>query len=766
MLAEGGIRKEFGFWRNPTEGKVRKKFGFWRSSTEGGIRLLHSIEGKIRKEFGFCRHPTKGKIRKKFDSCRSPSEEEIRKEFDFWKNLTEGEIRKESCSCRNPTEYVIVLLRNGRRKDEARKELNVFLGDDSVTFISWLWDHLSSNLHLYVQPQESFPDEMVRTSSISNQLPGRHISQVGHQTGNVQADSEHERERLTKVSRSQHDREWKGLVRGDTQVFPLRSVVTDILHSEEKTHRRSNLARRSRSPKPQVHKKRSREDEEQPNKRGSTSQPAIGAPRRLLQFAVRDAVRTVQQSISKTEPTSKRLRSVVSTSTTDSVQEKRPQRTKSVARVPGALSTALKAAAEAAEDVKKVRSSSSVFDRLGQGIDTVEPINQASNFRAPELEDGEYEHFDQIPALNHVHYHERSDYNRDFVGDMTMADKVTGMDDDYASDNGEYAKVGIVTHHGSDASQSASSAHKDKKSRMEYSVAKKADDVVRKTRVMDQDPPASSAAMTSSKILNISVNVNTWKPPHYQDPMDVAEADNRMIVEKSEMNVAKPNDRLPKENDAAKSEKIKEMEHADVQEEPQRTTSATGSYAAGLPSDDVDSRTLFVHFAATKDTLSRHFNKFGAVLKVIIVTDGATGQPTGSAYVEFLKKESAESALSLNGTSFMSRILKVVRRRSHEAAPMLGWPRIARGSLFASRLGRIPYPRGAIGGAFRARLPVKPGARSLQWKRGASTAQPRGSMKDPPSSSLGSGNNVLSPTGRSLTYNRAEPKADGNTGPA
>ena len=36
-----------------------------------------------------------------------------------------------------------------------------------------------------------------------------------------------------------------------------------------------------------------------------------------------------------------------------------------------------------------------------------------------------------------------------------------------------------------------------------------------------------------------------------------------------------------------------------------------------------------VHFAASKDSLSRHFNKFGEVLKVVIVTDAATGQPTG-----------------------------------------------------------------------------------------------------------------------------------------
>jgi RNA recognition motif-containing protein len=45
---------------------------------------------------------------------------------------------------------------------------------------------------------------------------------------------------------------------------------------------------------------------------------------------------------------------------------------------------------------------------------------------------------------------------------------------------------------------------------------------------------------------------------------------------------------------------------------------------------------LKVHFAATKDSLSRHFNKFGAVLKVVIVTNAATGQPTGLAFFPML----------------------------------------------------------------------------------------------------------------------------------
>ena len=59
------------------------------------------------------------------------------------------------------------------------------------------------------------------------------------------------------------------------------------------------------------------------------------------------------------------------------------------------------------------------------------------------------------------------------------------------------------------------------------------------------------------------------------------------------------------------------------------------------------------------------------MVKVIIVTDAATRQPKGSNYVEFMRKEAAGHALSLDGTSFMSRILKVVKTNStrQEAAP-------------------------------------------------------------------------------------------------
>ncbi|CAL5033101.1 unnamed protein product [Urochloa decumbens] len=81
--------------------------------------------------------------------------------------------------------------------------------------------------------------------------------------------------------------------------------------------------------------------------------------------------------------------------------------------------------------------------------------------------------------------------------------------------------------------------------------------------------------------------------------------------------------------------------------------------------EDADSRTIFVtnvHFAATKEALSMHFMKCGTVLKVNILTDAITGHPKGAAYITFADRESIEKAVSLNGTSFLTRVLTVMRK--------------------------------------------------------------------------------------------------------
>jgi len=289
------------------------------------------------------------------------------------------------------------------------------------------------------------------------------------------------------------------------------------------------------------------------NQRDAASHPVIGASRRLLQFAVRDAVRTVQQASTRTEPSLKRLRSVVSTSTEDSLLHERPQRLRSVARVPSALSTALKAAAEAAEDVTQDRCAASVFDRLNHGAP--EPIKQLSV--EPMLEDGEYEDPDQIPESTRAEYYERNQYDGDFTRGTTMLERGTAMLDDSASDNDGYNDLGVVRNQGLNSCQSAASANKDKKSlTLQYSVAQDSDEVVRNTRLIDQDPTSSATAKASSKIVNISVNVNTWKPPQYQVPRDVSEAKNRVTVEKTNVSAGKASTWLPKENDTAMTEDV------------------------------------------------------------------------------------------------------------------------------------------------------------------------------------------------------------------
>uniref|UniRef100_A0A0A9DRN0 Uncharacterized protein n=1 Tax=Arundo donax TaxID=35708 RepID=A0A0A9DRN0_ARUDO len=77
----------------------------------------------------------------------------------------------------------------------------------------------------------------------------------------------------------------------------------------------------------------------------------------------------------------------------------------------------------------------------------------------------------------------------------------------------------------------------------------------------------------------------------------------------------------------------------------------------------------------------------------------------------------------------MTRILKVVRRSSHEAAHFYGWPGNGRSSMYA-RHGRMPYPRAVLpGSSFIGRAPMKAGARSLQWNREPSGTDSNAGMK-------------------------------------
>ncbi|KAM1974096.1 hypothetical protein ACFX15_039036 [Malus domestica] len=633
-------------------------------------------------------------------------------------------------------EYVIVLLRNGRGKEEAKNELNVFLGDDSDSFVSWLWDHLASNSDLHLQSQDSEIEDVSQRKTTSGDLIGKSDS--------YHLSSEPEREKSNnKVTRSRHNREWKGLARDEAEPPPFRSSEIGDIYVEDKSHSKVSRAK-SPSRQSAVQRKRIRSDEQHNTEREPVSQVKVDAPRRLLQFAMRDALTTSRQSNSATQPTLKRLRSVVSTPTVDSSLVDRPRRIQSVARVPNPMSTVMKAVAEAAEDVTRVKPSGSVFDRLGRGMEFSETSVPLASFRDAATEDVEFEDTVQLREQTQLSYPARSEYGGQYVGNA-MLESETGLASDFISDKEGFDDVNVMGRSVTDVSQIGTSGG-----------SRNVDDVMRLSRNKDHGQPIV-AANSSHKIVNISVNVNTWKPPHSQEPREVVDDDWKSLQD-STAGVSKSGLHVMKENGSpVGASNGNATPAADSQK---MLSSSTGLYVSGRPLEDADSRTIFVnnvHFAATKDSLSRHFNKFGEVLKVVIVTDSATGQPKGSAYVEFTRKEAADNALSLDGTSFMSRILKVEKRGAahQEAAPGVMWPRVTRGSPFATaRFGRSPFPRG-MSGAYRPRPLIKPGARSLQWKRDTQATQ--GETGSPVTGSA-----VPSPTARSLTYVRTEPKPAGN----
>lgn len=657
-------------------------------------------------------------------------------------------------------EYVIVLLKNGRRKEEARNELNVFLGDDSDSFVSWLWDHLRSNLHLYAQSRESRPDEVAKQKPQSGKEDGR--SDLPH------LDSESEGGKSEKLPKSRRNKDWKGVIRDPDEPPPLRSAVIANIHAEDKSHQSGSHMKRSPSPQPLIQRKRGRSgergridergqpDERAPVKREAVPKSTLGASRRLLQFAVRDAVATSRPTGLTSEPSLKRLRSVVSTPTEDSPLEERRPKIRSVARVPKAMAVAIRAVADAAKDVVKVKPSGNVFDRLGRCMDLSDGTDQFTEDREVADEDDEkQEDFTQITEATAPTYREQSDYSGQYIGDMLEHDaginSVVAYDTEgYNNRNALYRRIKV------DSSQIGTSDGQlgNDSMMLHYNAANIVDGTANKPH-RDQNTPVA-LANSAPKIVNISSSVNTWKPPHHQVQRGVSHMDNQKLVQENELGAGNYGVRVIKDNsNPVTVSNGNGVPAIHAQREMQKTLSSTGVYPTGRPTEDVDSRTIFVsnvHFAATKDSLSRHFNKFGDVLKVVIVTEAATGQPKGSAYVEFMRKEAAENALSLDGTSFMSRILKVVRKSSaHQEAAVVvttTWPRVSRGSPFgASRFGRVPFPRGV----YRSRLPIKTGARSLQWKRDAQTSSPSESIPSP------------APTTRNLTYVRTEAKTDGNS---
>jgi len=71
-----------------------------------------------------------------------------------------------------------------------------------------------------------------------------------------------------------------------------------------------------------------------------------------------------------------------------------------------------------------------------------------------------------------------------------------------------------------------------------------------------------------------------------------------------------------------------------------------------------------LHFDLTEDDLKEHFEAFGEVVSVKIITDKYTGRSKGFGFVEMSSDEEGNQAIeSLNGQEISGRAIKVNQAR-------------------------------------------------------------------------------------------------------
>uniref|UniRef100_A0A7N0TQB3 RRM domain-containing protein n=1 Tax=Kalanchoe fedtschenkoi TaxID=63787 RepID=A0A7N0TQB3_KALFE len=646
-------------------------------------------------------------------------------------------------------EYVIVLLRNGRTKDEAKNELNVFLGDeDCSSFVTWLWDHLSANLNLYVQSDDSHLNEEAKQKAVSRDL-GTSQSLRNPDCGPEKDRFDPIADKVDKITENLHTKS------ASKTHSNLRSQIGRT-HLEEKIRHIPDRTRKSLSPRPSSHRKRNRLDDRHHIERKIGSLAAINPSRRLLQFAVREAVGTAGVASKTIEPNSKRLRSMVA-----AVDDSR-RRLRSVATVSPAAEVALKAAAEAAEDVLRVRPSGNVFDRLGRGMDEPDSSETTAYF-TDNIADGDYEFHDKVAVQPQLNQRRVIKASRRYASNkrvrstrIELINHETEFATDVYQDQIDDADTDAMGYRNRSSSQTRTSVQMDDDAATTRHINSANS---HKLKHKYQNQLAAVVHPSYDENVNIPGNANIRKPLPYMSKNVITGANSSSVILSGDVGDGTLSAHLLKENSNGVPSNGNEKSALFHKMELQKTHSRDTGAAANVVSLEIaNARTLFVcnvHFAASKESLSRHFSKFGQVLRVIILADAATGQPKGSAYVEFMKKEAAEQATSLDGTSFMSRIIKVCMKGSAQPEAK-EWPRaVPRGSPFpVPRLSRAPFPRGSSS-TFRGRGTGRPAARSLQWmregQRAPATNEAAGAI---------SGNSGSNPV-RRLTYVRPGLKAEG-----
>lgn len=739
-------------------------------------------------------------------------------------------------------QYILVLVAHGKQQAQAVKDLEAFLGDRSEAFVAWLWDYLCSNLHLHTSVSKAsfsmsggLTEPMVKERGkgiVKGTNTDVQVSSLTHQHGKLTRPKKDPSKDAELNARNLPDLNGPPLSRENTQ-HRSGDLESDKLAASERNGGRHSRrsAKRSRSPLDSLtHKEKKTSDVKHHHKR-HLSPPRVNATRRLLQSAVREAV---APAAGHTKSGSKRLRSVVSaeianhsfnprkynvTENSDTLADASGQQAhKDVVKIDdvrqavAAMPVDVKAVTAAPEDATKTRGSivGSVWNRLG---------------KAAEDKEG------RLFELGRDSHAMREVEDSRFVGANTLADDEkaqkrigSGSRDRLTAaaftrtneyTEGQFTAGGNangfrgVRHHADERNNARTLNHKEGqqlrvKDRSEKGQEESVSVQYRLAKNMDHDVkeaqkvPVSSACNPSQKVMNISVNVNTWKSQSYENVNDKLTVDQHVIASQGRALRASDSESLHTqavtqhgdEKDSRKHVlemkkrihqvqlemvKLRARQSGEANKDVQKASSSTilGTEQVQNTQDGSHRQTVFVtniHFAATKESLMAHFAQCGDIERVIMLTDGATGQPKGSAYVEFSTHDAVDNALALNETSFYSRVLKVVQKDAgaiqdtsspvHPTlirhpnplplrAPTRG--RFLRGSAYS--LPRFPSMRRPYGNPT-----------NMQWRREAMAA---GGSTNP---SLVNGNkpgyglSSVHTTGRSFTYVRSSSVLTTNEG--
>ncbi|KAG5556333.1 hypothetical protein RHGRI_006810 [Rhododendron griersonianum] len=504
-------------------------------------------------------------------------------------------------------EYIIVLVRNGKHQIQARDDLEAFLGDKSGEFVSWLWDHLLKCAH--------------QSDSAIGLLDLKDITVTSPHSSC--ADRDLRRTRSKDVQNHGNGNSDSSLIKNlipKGPVSPVNEVKTNTVHSEKQ---------RSRNP----------------GEVGATENFHDGSlSHKLSRIGCSSLIPTVTEQSSECIDRSKIAnyrgselpsqlvdfprREIVSRNSEPSTIE--PSTRKMYAGNISARSLP-RAVEELSRGSKKPRGS--VWDRLGKPCEETVVINDNKTVDplAVAVLETEKEVSDLntllVPVPNSVfcgsminqgHDLDKSCSDNNTREHMKLGVGASMMGERHAANN-----IGQKRHFGGISSPSSCSVSLLGRRKIQHH-----NETSKDSKRLNSKSEAAAPALVSQA----------------QDMKDKLRKIEREMFKLRTKQLEMKRDGQP--HVSSNSGVIKHSE------------------------EDVKSRTVFVtnvHFAATKEALSLHFAKCGVVLSVVILTDILSGQPKGSAYITFANKESVDKAVALSGTSFFSRIVKVIRKADEAA---------------------------------------------------------------------------------------------------